>query len=204
MNEDKMKEINRMIRKKSMFEFWLGAAGVRFGLLMLFLPLRSLFRYISAKTDVFEVNADDLAHDIWYKCENNILLGNYADDEDGAFYVTTTGDNQFMGFYVPKASVEKADRIMEAGWTYLDGDTQDWPDEYLTGAGYVRWMTEKEKSYFKAWFDGADNETMSMLSYQTFYLCTPVQALFEREIYIILVIGGGFLLLLSLIKVIVF
>jgi len=168
-----MEQFYKILKKQAFIVRLLGGLGlIVVGVLVGSQPRKALIGYYTAKTSVFDVDAYDLKEDEWYTCDNNILLGAYADDDDGSYYITITNDNRLIGFYVSKANVNDADEIMLACWDYMNDEAETWPDKYLSGAGYIEDMPSDEKQYFEQWFE---DEGMSdeYLTYKTFHLLTP-------------------------------
>jgi len=181
MNNDKMVQIYERIRKKSKSELELIVFLLLIDLALVFLPLRDIYLMQTTNKNLSYENALDIKEKGWYTFDNNILLGSFASDIYGAYYVTFTGDNKFIGIYVDNSNTDKADRIMEECWAYLDGETDNQPSEYLSGRGYVMYMSAPQIRYFESWFEGADKETMEQLSYKVLYMLSPLQMIWRRH-----------------------
>ena len=149
-----------------------GIACIIIGLLVTIFLNVHLFTYIfSTKPDVFSIPSTEYKKGKWYSCENNLLYGYYASDSDGRYYLTATADGKYMGFYVYNKDVETAESITDDTYSYLDGETKDFSQLYLTGKGYIDEMDNTEKRYFKNYFeyDGASIEDYDVC-YYTFRL----------------------------------
>ena len=120
-----MNQIMKDIKKKMFKVLVLGGLGFfAGGLILIALTCPHLFPYFFAKApNLFETSSSEFKEDNWYKCDNNVLLDYYCSDESGRYYITTTDDGEYMGFYVYNNKTDLADQITDATYDYLDGKT---------------------------------------------------------------------------------
>ena len=171
-----MNQIMKDIKKKVFMVYVLGGLGFFVGgLLIMAVSCPHLFPYFFAKTpNLFETSSSEFKEDNWYKCDNNVLLDYYCSDESGRYYITTTDDGEYMGFYVYNNKTDLADQITDATYDYLDGKTDSLPSMSISGKGYLAKMEQSEERYFREFFeyDGKSIEDYKVCFY-TFRLVTP-------------------------------
>lgn len=205
-----MKEIYKRIRRARaalVIIFGILSIVIGAGLLLLREVNFELIDYFTAKEDVFDTAANRLATEYFYRCENNLLLDYYASDDEGYYFITphtcSDGTNTYIGFYVYERDADTAFAIVDETWSYVE--TNELPETYLSGCGYVYNMGSTEKEYFQDWFieAGADEETINNLVYKT-YVLTPVNKILTAQVGCWIFFGlvfllGGLWLLLSFI-----
>ncbi|MBO4864322.1 MAG: hypothetical protein J5517_08140 [Eubacterium sp.] len=138
-----------------------------------------LFPYFFAKkSNLFETSSSQFKDERWYKCDNNMLLGYYCADKSGRYYLTTTKDGEYMGFYVYNNKTDIADEIVQATYEYMDGRKDSLSSLYLSGKGYLAKMGPEEEGFFTEYFNynGKTIDDYNVKLY-TFRMITPWKAL---------------------------
>jgi len=179
-----MQEINKMMMKHAMKGYLItGIILLAIGIGCASAGFRVLWKAGHVSQSVFSVGSDDLQNGNWYDGRNNLLLDWYGETEDGRYYVTVTGDKEpkYMGYYVPAAEINQAERIAEETRAMWFGKTKEYPKEYLNGIGYMADMTEDEKQCFDEYMaEGAKSDLSGYLVYRTFHKVSPWQAVKEN------------------------
>ena len=181
-----MKKIYAEARSLAFKIFFLG------GLILIIIGLaiscgicNHLFKYLFAKApDLWETPSSEFAEGQWYTCDNNLLYDYYGSDDSGRYYVTSTNDGEYMGFYVYNNQTELADKISNDTFEYLDGNQSELSQEYLSGKGYLTEMDATQARYFKQYFEasGASADEYKLVLYN-FRLENPWKLIVED--------GGG-------------
>ncbi|MBR6402476.1 MAG: hypothetical protein IKS48_03750 [Eubacterium sp.] len=133
------------------------------------------FPYFFAKApDLFQTSSSEFKEGNWYKCDNNVLLDYYCSDNSGRYYITTTKDGEYMGFFVYKNKTDIADQIANATYDYMEGKSDSMSSQFLSGKGYLAKMEPTEERYFTEFFeyDGKSIDEYKV-TYYTFRLVTP-------------------------------
>ena len=103
-----------------------------------------LFKYLFAKApDLWETPSSEFAEGQWYTCDNNLLYDYYGSDDSGRYYVTSTNDGEYMGFYVYDNQTELADKISNDTFEYLDGNQSELSQEYLDDTEFMAEVIRK-------------------------------------------------------------
>lgn len=200
----KMNEIYKKVKKKAIGLYLiLGLIVAAVGVAACWFALNAIIKYSTASDDLWEEEEINWEYDNWYACENNIFLGAYAEDRFGSYYITLTEEGHLIGFFVPEREEEKADKIMEDCWLYMDGESWDWPEEHLSGKGYLKSMSVDERKLFDKWFEEYMDVEEGDLVYKTFYLINPWDAIKMEDNVFVTVIGICFFIV-GLILVILF
>lgn len=163
--------------RKSAFKVYIlgGSFMLLLGVLITYATCSHLFKYFFVKApDLFETPSSEFADGKWFTCDNNILFGYYASDNSGRYYLTNTNDGEYFGFFVYNNNNEKADRISEDTFDYLEEKTDSLSTEFLSGKGYMVKMDSSEERFFKEYFSGTDYDLEDYdLEFYTFRLVTP-------------------------------
>ena len=171
--------------KKSAFKIYIlgGLFFLLLGLVLFWGINNKLFRYVFVSApDLFETPSSQYADGKWFTCDNNILYDYYASDDDGRYYVTSTNDGEYMGFYVRNNKTDIADKISDGTYDYLDGIETELPPIYLSGKGYLKEMSATERRYFEDFFEaGGANLDDYTFTYYNFYMVTPMSLLVNDE-----------------------
>ena len=177
-----MKEIYSQMRKSAFKIFILGGILVTLiGFAVTFGICQNLFKYIFFDTpDLFETPSSEYEDGKWYSCDNNILYDYYCSDDKGRYYVTSTNDGEYMGFYVYNKKTDIADQISDGTYDYLDGIETELPALYLSGKGYLTEMSATEKRYFEDFFEaGGADLSEYRFCYYNFKIVTPADTILD-------------------------
>ncbi len=179
-----MKQIYTQIKKSAFYLFICGGIFIfLLGAVITFFSCKTFFLYFLHPTkDLFETPSSEYSDGDWYTCDNNILYDYYASDNHGRYYVTSTNDGEYFGFYVFEKNYDTADEISNDTYDYLDGLRDSLSDSYLSGKGYMVPMSSLEKRYFDNFFEGEDYDVSDYkVKYYNFVLCKPLDILFHDE-----------------------
>ena len=198
-----MNIINSMIKKQALKIFIGGGLFmILIGLAMVYVKSPELFKYIFAKNtpDLFQSTRTDYIDNKWFSCDNNLLYGYFAEDNYGRYYVTSTNDGEYFGFYVYKSDIEKADKISEDTFAYFQKKSNHLSEDYLSGKGYMRTMDAYEKKYFDEYFSYDGNGTSDYkLIHTVFYLTGPKNLLFSNGSDSVLIFIGFILIIIGIV-----
>jgi hypothetical protein len=179
-----MKEIYSALRKSAAKVYILGGIiFVLLGVVILFGICQNLFKYIFFDApDLFETPSSQYAAGKWYTCDNNILYDYYCSDGKGRYYVTSTNDGEYMGFYVYNKKTDIADQISDGTYDYLDGIEESLPPIYLSGKGYIQEMDSTERRYFEDFFEAGGNDISEYkFVYYNFKMVTPIDLILDDD-----------------------
>ncbi len=171
-----MKKIYAEARSLAFKLFFLGGLIlVIIGIVITFGICNHLFKYLFVKApDLWETPSSEYAEGKWYTCDNNILYDYYCSDDSGRYYVTSTNNGEYMGFYVYNDQTELADKISNDTFENLNGKQNELSSEYLSGKGYLTEMSATEARYFRYYFESEDSsaEDYNLVLYN-YRLVTP-------------------------------
>jgi len=179
-----MEQIYKAIKKGTFKSYILvGLFFLLLGLVGFWGINNKLFKYVFVKApDLFETSSSQYADGKWFTCDNNILYDYYASDDKGRYYVTSTNDGEYMGFYVRNNKTDIADKISDGTYDYLDGKETELPPIYLSGKGYLKEMSATEVRFFEDFFEaGGANLDDYTFTYYNFYMVTPLSLIVDDE-----------------------
>ncbi len=103
--------------------------------------------------------------------DNNLVLGEYATDNSGAYFILyRSQDEKYMGLYLKGSDKTKAETIMEDNWKYLDGEAEALSEQTISVKGKLTAMEGDEKRYFTEWFTDSgwtDEEVQESVDFRT-------------------------------------
>lgn len=80
------------------------------------------------------------------------ILGCYAEDNEGAYYVIPVGENEYMGVYLNKKYEDRAWEIIEDTVAYVNGERENVSSHRIPTGGVIYSMSSEERQYFHEWF----------------------------------------------------
>ena len=103
------------------------------------------------------------------------IIGAFASDNSGSFYIIPVGENEYMGLYLPDQYEEQAIQIANDTYDYLDGLREDLTHNDLRTSGIIYKMSEQEQEYFYEWFteDGYTLEEVKQFAVPYTYEVIP-------------------------------
>lgn len=177
-----MDTIYSKIKHKAIAVYIIGGMfALLFGFILLYYSNSEFFKYFFAKApDLFQASSSEYKDSDWFSCNNNLLYGCFAENKHGKYYITSTNEGEYFGFYVYKSETELADSISEDTFDLLDGKTDEQSKNYLSGKGYFVDMDVSEEKYFNDYFNYGDNSASDYkLIYKVFYLTKPTNLIFS-------------------------
>ena len=194
-----MKQVYAKMRKNAVLAtIGLGALLLIGGIGILWGNDAEVIRFLLARTDVQNVDAEKLDTDAFYRCDMRYLLDYYGTDDEGYYCIAPAyredGQTSYMGFYVYNQYADQMEQIFDETYDSFENDTE--PTTSLKGRGYVYDMDWTEREYFTEWMEeaGADEETIENLCFKTFVMMPVSEALTGNTVIGLLV---GVLLLLA-------
>ena len=177
-----MKQIYSAIKKSAFKIYILGGLIIMvLGVAVIFGICQNLFKYLFfSAPDLFETPSSQYKDGAWYTCDNNILYDYYCSDDKGRYYVTSTNDGEYMGFYVYNKQTDIAEQISDGTYDYLDGIETELPPMYLSGKGYLTEMSATEKRYFEDFFEAGGYDLSDYrFVYYNYKLVKPIDLILD-------------------------
>lgn len=169
-----------------------GVAVLVLTFILMFLMMGDYVKYLFPARDFQSLNPYQLnTTDAYYRCNTNSLIDWFAYNDSGYLYVVQIedeGELNYMGFFVPHAYREKAEKICDEVYDFYDGGPV--PKTTLRGRGFVCDMTEEERDLFDGFFANFDYDYSSLLEYKIF-VYVPIKSTLNFE-----VVGYGIIILL--------
>ena len=185
MGDLNLKELYAESRKKAFFFRVIGGLFlVIVSFFYLILSTSHLFGYIfSSKPDLGSIALSELSEDDWYTYDINKLYGYYSYNNDGAIYITSYNNEDFVSIFVDKDDKNTAEQITQDTLDYLKG-TRDVPsDKHLKGKGYLVKLDASQKSYLEQYLGiGITSDDTPKIEVSDYYLMTttPFKLIFSR------------------------
>lgn len=110
----------------------------------------------------YEVHDGDIVHGNLYA-----ILGCYAEDEEGAYYIIPVGEDEYMGVFLEWKYEDRAVQILNDTVDYINGDREDLSSYSIQTRGIVYAMGTVEQQYFHEWFTDSGYLSEDEISYYT-------------------------------------
>lgn len=123
--------------------------------------------YFLGSNDFWNVDSDRASSETVYTIDTFQIWNSYAEDDEGVYYIISGQKNDemaLMGMYVPSAREAEADKVMDAWYSYLELDEEEYTGPVFHGGGVVYGMSDTEAQFFeKALVEkGADEDTLAV------------------------------------------
>ena len=145
----------------------------------IFLP-KSL-KYTFASKNIFSEPYDKIKEGHFYKGKTFYLYDWFAENNEGRFYLApvtdSNGEDGFIEVYIPNQFQDKANRIMNQTWEYMESGDKDDLKEYISINGYVKYMDDKSVEFLNQYCDqvGMTKAERSTISNKMFVMVLPSQ-----------------------------
>lgn len=120
--------------------------------------------YLLTGDNISRVEADEIEDDKIVRGTIYAILGAYASDDEGTYYIIPVGEDKFMGLYLDDRYEDRAVEIINDTVDYLNGDRETVSDKRLYTGGVTYAMSPDEARYFHEWFTDSGFLTRSELS----------------------------------------
>ena len=178
-----------------------GIALIVIAIILAFVLIPKTTKYLLAQKNVFAVPSNNYKIDQFYRGKTYCLYDWFAENDEGRFYIAPVenkeGDENYLIVYIPKKYEDKADRIIEQTYEYMDSGDESDLKESINCRGYMAEVSTKTNQYLDEYFDmvGAPGAT-KLLVCKYMFVMVPMQKVLISEslLYIILsvalIIGG--------------
>ncbi len=184
-----------------------GIALIVIAIILAFVLIPKTTKYLLAQKNVFAVPSNNYKIDQFYRGKTYCLYDWFAENDEGRFYIAPVenkdGDENYLIVFIPKTYANKADRIIEQTYDYIDSGDESDLKESINCRGYMSEISTKTNQYLEEYFDmvGAPGAT-KLLVCKYMFVMVPMQKvlLSESLLYIILsvaLIVGGIALFLT-------
>lgn len=120
--------------------------------------------YLLTGDNISGVEADEIEDDKIVRGTIYAILGAYAGDDEGTYYIIPVGEDKFMGLYLDNRYEDRAVEIINDTVDYLNGDRETVSNKRLYTGGVTYAMSSDEARYFHEWFTDSGFLTRSELS----------------------------------------
>lgn len=108
--------------------------------------------YLLTGDNINKISASELQEDKIVRGGLYAILGCYAEDSEGAYYVIPVGEDEYMGVYLQKKYEDRAWQIIEDTVDYVNGDRDSLSSYRISTSGMIYKMSSDEREYFHEWF----------------------------------------------------
>lgn len=139
-------------------------------LLWLFLPLiigavvffadRDASQYLLTGRNIYKLSASDIYDGRVVHGSIRAIVGGYASDYGGDYYIIPLEDGTYMGLYLKNEYEDQAELIYNSTVDYLNEVTDTLPSFGIRTRGRIYAMYEDEQQYFYDWFLYYDDMTL--------------------------------------------
>lgn len=108
--------------------------------------------YLLTGDNINRISANEVYRDKIVRGQLYAILGCYAEDEGGAYYIIPVGEDEYMGVYLPKKYEDRAWQIIEDTVAYINGEQDSVSSRRIPTGGIIYAMEGVEQQYFREWF----------------------------------------------------
>lgn len=108
--------------------------------------------YLLTGDDINRISAGDVEDEKIVRGKLYAILGCYAEDDEGAYYVIPIGEEEYMGLYLNKKQEDRAWKMIEETVDYINGDREEMSADRISTRGMIYRMDATERQYFHEWF----------------------------------------------------
>ncbi len=108
--------------------------------------------YLLTGDDINKLAIGDIEEEKIVRGKLYAILGCYAEDEEGAYYVIPVGEEEYMGVYLNKRYEDQAWKMIEETVDYINGDREEMSADRISTRGMIYRMDATERQYFHEWF----------------------------------------------------
>ncbi|MCM1495191.1 MAG: hypothetical protein NC089_05265 [Bacteroides sp.] len=132
--------------------------------------------YLLTGDNINRISAYELQDEKIVRGQLYAILGCYAEDDKGAYYVIPVGENEYMGVYLEEKYEDRAWQIVQDTVDYVNGKREDVSSYRILTGGMVYSMDSVERQYFHEWFTDTgymDEEDVSLYTVDYTYAVIP-------------------------------
>lgn len=132
--------------------------------------------YLLTGDNINRISASELHDKKIVRGQLYAILGCYAEDDKGAYYVIPVGEDEYMGVYLEKKYEDRAWQIVEDTVDYVNGDRENVSSYRIPTGGMIYSMDSVERQYFHEWFTDTgymDAEDVSLYAVDYTYAVIP-------------------------------
>ena len=108
--------------------------------------------YLLTGDNINRISASELQDEKIVRGQLYAILGCYAEDDNGAYYVIPVGEDEYMGVYLEKKYEDRAWQIVNDTVDYVNGVREDVSSYRIPTGGMIYSMDGVERQYFHEWF----------------------------------------------------
>lgn len=132
--------------------------------------------YLLTGDNINRISASELHNEKIVRGQLYAILGCYAEDDNGAYYVIPVGEDEYMGVYLEKKYEDRAWQIVQDTVDYVNGKREDISSYRIPTSGMIYSMDSVERQYFHEWFTDTgymDAEDVSLYTVDYTYAVIP-------------------------------
>ncbi|MDE7367795.1 MAG: hypothetical protein K2N24_10610 [Lachnospiraceae bacterium] len=132
--------------------------------------------YLLTGDNINRISASELHDEKIVRGQLYAILGCYAEDDGGAYYVIPVGEDEYMGVYLEKKYEDRAWQIVNDTVDYVNGVRENVSSYRIPTGGMVYSMNGVERQYFHEWFTDTgymDEEEVALYTVDYTYVVIP-------------------------------
>ncbi|MBR3033433.1 MAG: hypothetical protein IKH92_10495, partial [Clostridiales bacterium] len=149
--------VKKITRKNMRIHFVIALVLVLMAIVLALIEIPKTTRYFLAQKNVFGTSCDNYKKGKFYKGKLYCIYDYFGENENGKFYLAPVqndaGEDRYLIVFIPNKYEEKATRIIEQTYDYIDTGDDSVLVESINCRGYLEDVDSITRSYVNEYFD---------------------------------------------------